>query len=391
MKRFVQLHLLTAYPPANLNRDDLGRPKTALVGGAERLRISSQSLKRAWRTSCMFETFKEAGMGKRTKRIGEEYIYPELSKVLPNDDAIQWTRDILEAYGELDKAGKDDPDRRRDIYLKQLVFIAPIEEELLKEFVACLARGLQGNVGKEISEIIELRNARDKAKGKDKKQKHSRLIELLKETLLVQTPKAVDIALFGRMLASSPKFNIEAACQVAHAITVHRVAVEDDYYTAVDDLNRGEEDAGAAHIGETEFGAGVFYLYICLDRQLLLDNLGGDVALAERAIEALVKSAATVAPTGKQNSFGSRARASYILCEKGNAQPRGLSVAFLKPIEPGRDGLLANAINALEQERERLDKAYGDGDPDAVIMNTPAGKGTLRDVIDYAKKGLSDG
>lgn len=391
MERFVQLHLLTAYPPANLNRDDLGRPKTALVGGAERLRISSQSLKRAWRTSSVFEPFKEAVMGKRTKRIGEEHIYPELSKALSDEDAVQWTRDILEAYGELDKVGKEDPDKKRDIYLKQLVFIAPIEEELLKDFMGRLVRCLQGNADDEIAEILELRKARDKAKGETRKKKHSQLIEGFKGLLLVQTPKAVDIALFGRMLASSPKFNIEAACQVAHAITVHRVAVEDDFYTAVDDLNRGEEDVGAGHMGETEFGAGLFYLYLCLDRQLLLDNLGGDVKLAEATIDALVKSAATVAPTGKQNSFASRARASYILCEKGNAQPRSLSVAFLKPVEAGRDGLLANAIAALEDERRRLDKAYGDGDPNATVMNTLADQGELENIIAHAKGGLGDG
>jgi len=195
------------------------------------------------------------------------------------------------------------------------------------------------------------------------------------------------------MLADAPRFNTEAACQVAHAITVHKVAVEDDFYTAVDDLNQGEEDAGAGHMGETEFGAGLFYLYLCLclDRQLLLDNLAGDCELAEHTIAALAESAATVAPTGKQNSFASRARASYILCEKGDAQPRSLSVAFLKPVEAGRDGLLVNALKALEAERARLDRAYGDGDPNAAVMNAPQEQGSLQEIIDYAKGGLGDG
>ncbi len=391
MERFVQLHLLTAYPPANLNRDDLGRPKTALFGGAERLRISSQSLKRAWRTSSIFEPFKEISMAKRTKRLGEKYIYPGFSKALPTEEAVQWTRDILEAYGELDKAGKDDPDKKRDIYLKQLVFISPVEEHNLKDFVDRLVAGLRGNPDNEITEILELRKARDKAKGETKKKKHSQLVEKFKELLLVQTPKAVDIALFGRMLASSPRFNTEAACQVAHALTVDKVAVEDDFYTAVDDLNEGEEDVGAGYMGETEFGAGLFYLYLCLDRRLLLENLGGDRELAERTIAALVESAAKIAPTGKQNSFASRARASYILCEKGDAQPRSLSVAFLNPVEAGRDGLLANAIKALEAERARLDRAYGDGDPNAAVMNAPQEQGSLQEIIDYAKGGLGDG
>lgn len=389
MERFVQLHLLTAYPPANLNRDDLGRPKTALVGGAERLRVSSQSLKRAWRTSDVFRQFKESSMGKRTKRVGEEYIFPELSKVFPEEEAIAWVRDVLEVYGEVDSAGKEE-NKKRDIYLKQLVFISPEEIKTLTTFVETLIQSQNTEPSEEIKEILDLRAARDKAKGNTKKKKHSQLIEQLKHHLLIPTPKAVDIGLFGRMLASSPSYNVEAACQVAHAITVHKVAVEDDFYTAVDDLNRGEEDVGAGHMGDTEFGAGLFYLYLCIDRRLLLENLGGDTDLARRTLSALIESAATVAPTGKQNSFGSRARASYILCEKGDTQPRNLSVAFLKPAEAHGDGLLANAIAALEDERDRLDQAYGDGDADAKVMDTVKREGSLHDVIAYATEDLEN-
>ncbi|MBA1329674.1 CRISPR-associated protein Cse4, partial [Candidatus Endoriftia persephone str. Guaymas] len=150
--------------------------------------------------------------------------------------------------------------------------------------------------------------------------------------LLRERHTAADIALFGRMLASSPKYNTEAAAQVAHAISVHKVTVEDDFFTAVDDLNNGEEDMGAGHMGETEFAAGLFYQYICIDRDLLRKNLSGDTELADKTLDALIRAAATVAPCGKQNSFASRARASYILCERGEAQPRSLSVAFLKPV-----------------------------------------------------------
>ncbi|RMD56678.1 hypothetical protein D6833_14145, partial [Candidatus Parcubacteria bacterium] len=191
MERFVQLHLLTAYPPANLNRDDLGRPKTALVGGAKLLRISSHTLKRAWRTSEFFKPFEnEQLMGKRTKRIGEEFVYPSLHTLMPKEEAVGWTRDILEAYGELDKAGKDDIDKKRDIWLKQLVFISPIEERRLKEFIDNLVKGLQGQPNDYIAEIVQLREARDKAKGETKKKTHSQLIERFKQSLLVETPKA---------------------------------------------------------------------------------------------------------------------------------------------------------------------------------------------------------
>ncbi|GAB4349429.1 MAG: type I-E CRISPR-associated protein Cas7/Cse4/CasC [Gammaproteobacteria bacterium] len=358
MERFVQLHLLTAYPPANLNRDDLGRPKTALVGGAERLRASSQSLKRAWRTSEVFQEGLSGHIGTRTKRLGEEVFQRLLQGGVAEKKARDWARQIAAVFGKL-KKGKDDGSAEA-LHIEQLAHVSPEELSAIDQLVA------------RLSETGEAPSEED--------------LDLLRKR-----HTAADIALFGRMLADDPGFNTEAACQVAHAITVHKVAVEDDFYTAVDDLNRGEEDAGAGHMGDTEFGAGLFYLYLCLDRRLLLDNLGGDTGLAARTIAALAKSAATVAPTGKQNSFGSRARASYILCEKGDAQPRNLSVAFLRPVEAGREGLLAASIAALEAERSRLDRAYGDGDPDAAVMDTHADKGTLQQIIDYATEGLAHG
>ena len=153
------------------------------------------------------------------------------------------------------------------------------------------------------------------------------------DDLLNKADTAADIAMFGRMLADSPKFNREAAVQVAHAITTHRAIAEDDYYTAVDDLKSREEpeDAGAGFIGVQEFGAGVFYLYLCVDRGLLLRNLGEDArAVRDASLAALVEAAATVAPGGKQTSFASRARALYVLAEKGSDQPRSLAAAFLE-------------------------------------------------------------
>ncbi|RMF17012.1 MAG: type I-E CRISPR-associated protein Cas7/Cse4/CasC [Candidatus Dadabacteria bacterium] len=356
MERFIQLHLLTAYPPANLNRDDLGRPKTALVGGAERLRVSSQSLKRAWRTSDVFQQAVKGHVGVRTRRIGAEVFEKLIAAGVPEAKARECARTIASVFGKLKREKKDDGTPEA-LQIEQLAHLSPEELALIDEWIERIANG----------EPLPKKEELD---------------------LLRKQKTAADIALFGRMLADAPRFNTEAACQVAHAITVHRVVVEDDFYTAVDDLNRGEEDAGAGHMGETEFGSGLFYLYICLDRQLLLDNLGGDGALARKTVDGLIRSAATVAPGGKQNSFASRARASYILCEKGDAQPRSLAVAFLKPVEAVGGGLLSNAIDALEEERQRLDAAYGDGDADAVVMNAQAGAGYLADIVTYAAEGL---
>ena len=203
--------------------------------------------------------------------------------------------------------------------------------------------------------------------------------------LLRKQHTAADIALFGRMLASSPAFNTEAACQVAHAISVHKVTVEDDFFTAVDDLNSGEEDMGAGHMGETEFAAGLFYQYICIDRKLLAENLSSDNELTDKTLAALIEAAATVSPTGKQNSFASRARASYILCETGDQQPRSLSAAFLKPVA-GTD-ILDSAIRSLEDAVEKMDNAYGPCAEQRTTLNVPKGEGSLVGVIDAVTAG----
>lgn len=98
-------------------------------------------------------------------------------------------------------------------------------------------------------------------------------------------------------------FNVEAACQVAHALGVSAVTVEEDFFTAVDDLNRKEDDAGSAHMGEKGFASALFYSYICISRDLLLENLNGDEALVARTLKALAETALTVSPTGNQNAL----------------------------------------------------------------------------------------
>ena len=205
-------------------------------------------------------------------------------------------------------------------------------------------------------------------------------------SLLKHDNMAADIALFGRMLAKKPAFNVEAACQVAHAISVQQVAVEDDYFTAVDDLNDHSEDAGAAHIGETNFAAAVFYQYVCINKDLLLDNLNGDTELAQKALAALTEAVATVAPSGKQNSFGSRAFASYVMAEKGSMQPRSLSVAYLRPVNT--DNVLSDAIDSLQNHQQKFDSVYGDCADSRYVMDVENGMGSLAELKQFVS---SDG
>jgi CRISPR system Cascade subunit CasC len=193
-----------------------------------------------------------------------------------------------------------------------------------------------------------------------------------KEALvLVQRPRAADIALFGRMLADNPGFNVEAACQVAHSFTTHRVTVEDDYFTAVDELKaaRREADKGAGFVGVQEFGAGTFYLYVCLCADELVANLSGDRDLAAKTASALVEAIAKTSPGGKQNSFASRGRAHWMLMEVGAQQPRTLGTAFEKPIRPqDTNSIVRSSIDRLQALREGFKKVYGqDWDTETVF------------------------
>jgi CRISPR system Cascade subunit CasC len=355
MARFIQIHLLTSYPPANLNRDDMGRPKTAKMGGVDRLRVSSQSLKRAWRTSDVFAEALSEYLGIRTKEFGR-LIFDRLQNAgVASKKAHDWAGAIAGAFGKRKPTDKKNPEAMPDLEIEQLAHISPEERSEAEKLADTLAR-------------------EDRPPADD-------------ELRLLRVPSsAVDIAMFGRMLADPDKrrYEAEAACQVSHALSVHRIVVEDDYFTAVDDLNRVEEDRGAAHIGETGFAAGVFYTYVCVNRELLLENLGGEAQLADRAIATLIRTAATVSPSGKQNSFASRAYASYVMVEKGDDQPRSLSVAFLKPI--GGSDYAADAIVAIEKTASNMDASYGLHATERRSMNAMTGEGTLDGLIAFAKE-----
>ena len=351
MSRFVQLHVLTSYPPSNLNRDDTGRPKTALVGDALRLRISSQSLKRAWRTSDDFEAAVGEHLGTRTRMIGSEAFKTLNAAGIADTQAREWARAIAGQFGKL-KADKKS-ETGEDLHIEQLAHISPEELAAIDTLAQACAQRRSEPTTDELK-------------------------------LLRKPCSAVDIAMFGRMLAGTPAFNMEAAVQVAHAFTVHKSAVEDDYFSAVDDLNNGLEDKGAGHIGERGYGAGLFYLYICINRELLKDNLGGDEALTAQALAALAQAITKVSPTGMQNSFASRAYASHVLAEKGNQQPRSLAQAFLKPIKPyGDRDMLALAVEATTLRCDNFDKVYGACADQRFSLNADTGEGTLADLISF--------
>lgn len=388
MSRFLQLHLLTSYPPANLNRDDLGRPKIAKMGGVDRLRVSSQSLKRTWRTSEMFAkaiSDSEDVLGERTKLFGTQIFLKLIKGGVSFNKAVDTAKQIAGVFGKNESSSdlKKIKEEDKNKYLAKLqkkwaardkenVGVADYSVEQLNELEVL-----------DISQLafvsIEEKQAAyalaDKvAQGGDIKGS----LDLLRDTT-----SNVDIALFGRMLADAPSKNIEAACQVAHAISVHGVVIEDDYFTAVDDLNDHSNDAGAAHIGETGFAAGLFYSYICINKELLIENLNGDEVLADKAIKALTEAAIKVAPEGKQNSFGSRAYASYVRAELGDQQPRSLSVAFLKPLGKNVEDYSTESIAALENQSANFDKVYGDCCETSYKLNVITAEGSMGELLEF--------
>ncbi len=346
MTRFLQLHYLTIYPPSNPNRDDLGRPKSATYGGAPRLRISSQALKRAARISDVMQRDLAGHLGERTQRIGEVVRDALLAEGAEAEKAAEIAEGVVDVFGKVDAKNK--------ARTRQLAFISPDEKALAIDWAKKALAGEKLPVNTELKKLV-----------------------------LRRADGAADVAMFGRMLADDPDFNREAAVQVSHAITTHKALVEDDFYTAVDDLKTPAEDAGAGFVGEAGFGSGVFYLYACVDTALLLENLGGDTALAKKAIGALTEALAVSTPSGKKNSFAHQTRASYIRAECGQQQPRSLAGAFFAPV--AGEELLAVSVQALEDMARKLDEAYGACFDASAVMDITAGQGTLAEIRTFAE------
>ena len=295
-------------------------------------------------------------LGDRTQRIGEVVREALAGGPASEDQVADIATKVADIFGKLDAK----PAKKGAIWTRQLAFISPDERSAAIE----LAR--KALAGEGLPDLKQL-----------------------KKRVLRSADGAADLAMFGRMLADDPDFNREAAVQVSHALTTHRAQVEDDYYTAVDDLKTPAEDSGAGFVGEAGFGSGVFYTYACVNIDLLAQNLSGDRELASRAARALAEAMATATPSGKRNSFAHHTRAGYIRAEKGDAQPRSLAGAFFKPVD-GED-LMAASIAALETMADRLDDAYGDCCEASEIMNVAAGQGTLKAICDFVRRAVVDG
>jgi len=335
----VELHVIQSFAPSNLNRDDTGAPKDADFGGVRRARISSQSLKRAMRRA-----FAEADLvptelrATRTKRVVGLIAEHIAAAGEGTAEAGRLAEAVLEAGGI----------RTADGEVGALMFLG-------QEEIAALARLALGHRDALLAGPVA---EPEPASGRGRRRAAG-LPDLKREvTEAVRSGRSVDVALFGRMIAELPAGNVDAAAQVAHAISTHRVELDFDYYTAMDDLARSDE-SGAAMVDTVEFNAATYYRYLSLDTSALATTLG-DPDRTRLALEAFVRAAIVAEPSGKQNSFAAHNPPSYVLAVVREAGNWSLANAFLRPVRASSDHDLVEAsVEALETYWERLAQMYG--------------------------------
>lgn len=355
MSTFLQLHLLTTFAPANLNRDDLGRPKTASFGGVNRGRISSQCMKRSLRTNDTF-THNLQKLGTRTRYLGEKTQDSLINRGFDENEALEYTLFLLRinyllAIPSEDKAEKTLPDL-------QISFVSQHELDTLDKVIdfICDEKEAFLEIYKQKTNIYKAFKT-DKANGKQQELKSSVESKL---KFISNDNCSPDVALFGRMMASNQHLNIDAALQMNHPITVGSAQTEIDYFTAIDDLADDLNKTGASHINVQYYNSGTFYTYLNVNLDLLAHNLG-DIQDKELVIKGiicnLIDSITTITPSGKQNAFASRNFADFVVLEIGDQTPRSLVGAFYKAVSS--ENQMQEAIERLLSYKTRLDNMYG--------------------------------
>lgn len=318
---YIDFHVIQTVPPSCVNRDDTGSPKTAMYGGTMRARVSSQ----AWK-SAMREMFKELFtadyIGYRTKKLPQLVVEQMCAddKEISIEEVGKTVNEVLELVGI--KAGSDKKDA--------LFFVS----------------------SRQIQNIAKLAAAYHKDSSSKEAKKKAYKADLEKA---VNSEPSVDILLFGRMAASNPSLNYDAAAQVAHSISTHTVNNEYDYFTAVDDCGP-EDTAGAGHLGTVEFNSSTLYRYATVNIRELAENLNADeLKMAVRGFaEAFIRSM----PTGKQNTFANRTLPSMVYVALRGDQPVNLAGAFEKPVFAGNKGYEEESETELMKEAGRVYADY---------------------------------
>ncbi len=341
----IQIHMIQNHSPANLNRDDLGAPKTCYFGGVLRSRISSQSLKRSIRMS---DEFKELLGGIRTRRLAELIAL----KIDGSTATKKRAEKILSKCGispDKTKSSKKDESEENDVD-------SSTKDTKMLVYTTCEAID-------EMAALLTNDNSSDEELAK-------KFAELISSKVYVP-----DMALTGRMLEPSGATEIwkgsdktvEASLQVAHAISTHQINPEVDYFVAADDIPG--EDAGAGYLDEAMFVSSCFYKYFSINWEQLVKNLNGNKELALHTIGAFLRGAAVCNPTGKQNSFAAHNLPDGILVELRNT-PVNYANAFAEPVSrESRRSIIEQSIAQLAQYAHDIKSGYGD--PYASIWFSP--------------------
>jgi len=335
---YIELHMLQNFAPSNLNRDDTNNPKDCEFGGHRRARISSQCLKRAIRRDPVFHQTVQADQGQRTKWMTRLLVEPLKAAGKAESEVLAVATAAAAAYhSKKEKMDGKTPEKTSVLLYLSSGEIEALSQKILENWETVLAAATTEKKDKTMAELVA---------------------PLIKETR--GRTSAPDIALFGRMLADQPELGLEAACQVAHAISTHRVTMEMDYYTAVDDLLQDDE-AGAGMVGFTGFNSACFYRYARISWDQLVDNLNRDQALARRTVEGFIRAAIAAVPSGKQNSMAAHNPPSLVLgVVRNNGMGWSLVNAFEKPVYPkSSSGLIEPSVERLDSYWGRLCEVYG--------------------------------
>lgn len=336
----VELHLLQNFAPSCLNRDDTNAPKDCEFGGVRRARISSQCLKRAIRWHPEFTALAGVSHGVRTKRLVEKLRDELVAEGCVSDHTEQIVAAVVSHV-----VGQLGPDRRT----RALVYLGRDEIARLRNLIIdsweTLVRSARAD---------EAESKRDRAL-----QQAARAVA----SSFVPGTRSADIALFGRMIAENTNLNIDAACQLAHAISTHRVTMEMDFFTAVDDLKPADRP-GAEMMGAIEFNSACFYRYCLVSVPQLVRNLDADDQLAEEVLRGFLHATIAAIPSGKQTSMAASNPPSFIMAvAREGGMPWSLVNAFENPIwvsEHDRRGLVRKSVLALDHYWGRLARMYGE-------------------------------
>ena len=354
MSLYIDFHAIQPVPPANINRDEDGSPKSTVFGGTRRARVSSQAWKRAIRHD-FGDHLDESELGIRTLRMIDQIAgrISERDPSIEGDLAQERATAVLTATGikvEKVKPRKNDADQAEYSKTGALLFLSNPQIDAL----AALAVDSGDKIEKKIAKAVLTKG------------------------------NSIDLALFGRMVADAPDVNVDAAAQVAHALGTHTVVPEFDYFTAVDD-KQVEDNAGAGMIGTVEFNTATLYRYATVNVTQLNKNLGSPEASA-RAVEAFARSFISSMPTGKRNTFANKTLPSFVLATVRTDQPINFAAAFEEAVDPAKGpakSLTTKSVEALIAEASSIYSAF-DAAPEAsyaVTTRPVEGLGALAQTV----------